>query len=72
MTKARAPRNPTKVVVGVVVLLAGLLFMFQGLGAVKGSSMTNSNFWAAAGPIIAACGLALVISGARRRPSDTP
>ena len=72
MTKARAPRNPTMLVIGVVVLLAGLLFMFQGLGAVKGSSMTNSSFWAAAGPIIAACGLALAVRGARRRGSDTP
>jgi hypothetical protein len=59
--------------VGAVVVLLGLLFMFQGLGAVKGSSMTNSNFWAAAGPVIAVCGLLLVVRGARGGPSsDAP
>ena len=60
-------------VVGVLAVLFGLLFMFQGLGAVKGSSMTNSNFWAGAGPVIAVFGLVLVVRGARRgRPSDMP
>ena len=59
------------VVIGAVVALFGLLFMFQGLGAVKGSSMTDSNFWAIAGPVIAVAGVALVVRGARRaRPSD--
>lgn len=58
------------VVIGALVALFGLLFMFQGLGAVKGSSMTNSNFWAVAGPVIAVGGLVLVVRGARRaRPS---
>ena len=61
------------VVIGVVFLLFGLLFMFQGLGAVRGSSMTNSSFWATAGPVIAVGGLVLVVRGARRgRPSDVP
>jgi uncharacterized protein (TIGR03382 family) len=60
------------ILVGVVVALFGLLFMFQGLGAVKGSSMTGSNFWAGAGPIIAVVGLVLAARGARRRrpPGD--
>jgi hypothetical protein len=60
------------IVIGALAVLFGLLFMFQGLGAVKGSSMTNSNFWAAAGPLIAIVGLVLVRRGARRsRPPDT-
>jgi hypothetical protein len=57
------------VVGGLVVALLGLLFMFQGLGAIKGSSMTDSNFWAVAGPLIALVGLTLVARGARRRSS---
>jgi len=61
------------VVTGVIVVLLGLLFMFQGLGVIKGSSMTDSNFWAVAGPLIAVAGLVLVARGARRRSSaDTP
>ena len=61
------------VVIGVLFLLFGLLFMFQGLVAVEGSPMTNSNFWAGAGPVIAVAGLVLVVRGARRgQPSDMP
>ena len=66
-------KSPMRVAMGVVVVLLGLLFMFQGLGVVKGSSMTNSNFWAVAGPVIAVVGLVLVVCGVRRGPSsDAP
>lgn len=59
-------KNPFKVAVGVVITLLGLLFMFQGLGYVKGSTMTGSNFWAIAGPVIAVSGLVLVAAGLGR------
>ena len=59
-------KNPVRVVAGVVMTLLGLLFMFQGLGYVHGSTMTNSNFWAVAGPVIAIAGLVLVASGLGR------
>ncbi len=73
MASSGASKNAVMIAVGVIVTLFGLLFMFQGLGAVKGSAMTNSNFWAIAGPVIAVGGAALVVRGARRgRPSDTP
>jgi len=66
-------RSPAMVVAGVVVTLLGLLFMFQGLGVIKGSSMTDSNFWAVAGPIIAVVGLVLVARGVRgRNTTPTP
>jgi hypothetical protein len=60
------------VAVGGVIALLGLLFMFQGLGYVKGSSMTNSDFWAVAGPIIAVVGLVIAAAGLRggRQSSD--
>jgi hypothetical protein len=65
-------KSPAKVVVGVVIALLGLLFMFQGLGYVKGSSMTDSNFWAVAGPVIAIGGLVLVAVGMGwRRPGSS-
>ena len=58
-------KRPPMVVLGIVVMLLGLLFMFQGLGYVKGSSMTNSNFWAVAGPVIALVGAAFLWTGLR-------
>ena len=65
-------KTPMKVGVGVVVTLLGLLFMFQGLGYVKGSAMTGSNFWAVAGPVIAIGGLLLVAAGLGRLGPRTP
>lgn len=65
-------KAPAKVAVGVVMTLFGLLFMFQGLGYVKGSAMTGSNFWAVAGPVIAIGGLLLVAAGlGRLRPRSS-
>jgi len=70
MKSPGAMKSPVMVGVGVVMVLLGLLFMFQGLGAIKGSSMTNSNFWAVAGPVIAAAGAVLVGLGVRRKVSS--
>ena len=56
-------KNRTRVAVGVGIALLGLLFTFQGLGYVKGSSMTGSNFWAVAGPVIALAGVLLIVLG---------
>jgi hypothetical protein len=65
-------RSPAKVVGGVVVTLLGLLFRFQGLGYVQGSTMTDSNFWAVAGPVIAVGGLLLVAAGFGRFKRGSP
>jgi hypothetical protein len=64
-------KSPVLVGVGAVLTLLGLLFMFQGLGAIKGSSMTNSDFWAVAGPVIAVVGVVLVVRNIRRSSSGT-
>jgi hypothetical protein len=53
-------------VVGVLLLVAGTVFALQGFGVLGGSVMSGSSFWAAAGPVIAVVGLALLIGGARR------
>ena len=55
------------VVVGVVMLLVGGLWTFQGLGYVGGSAMSGSDTWAIIGPIVAGLGVALVIVGLQRR-----
>ena len=60
----------------VVIALAALLiaiggvWTFQGLGYLKGSSMTGSSLWATVGPIVTAFGVALLyvaIRGPRKR-----
>jgi hypothetical protein len=55
------------VAVGALVALAGIVFTLQGAGAIGGSAMSGSTFWAVAGPIIALAGLALATVGVRRR-----
>jgi hypothetical protein len=55
------------VVLGVLCILVGLLWMFQGLGYVGGSPMTGVTLWAVVGPVVALAGLALVVVGGRGR-----
>lgn len=60
--------HPVRVIVGVLVVLVGALWTLQGLGYVGGSAMSGVTLWAVIGPIVAVAGLALVLSGTRRRP----
>ncbi len=53
--------------VGALIALVGIVFMLQGLGAIGGSAMSGSTFWAVAGPVIALAGLAVAGIGLRRR-----
>lgn len=56
------------IVVGVLVLLAGIVFALQGAtGIGGGSSMDNNPFWVYAGAVIAVIGLALAVVGVRIR-----
>jgi hypothetical protein len=55
------------VVLGVLVALAGLLFTLQGFGAVQGSPMSNTTTWSILGPIVAAIGVAIAVTGWRWR-----
>jgi hypothetical protein len=52
---------------GVLLVLTGAIWTFQGLGYLEGSPMTGQTIWATLGPIVAGFGLALVIVAARRR-----
>jgi len=54
-------------VVGAVMLVAGAVFTFQGLGVLEGSPMTGSSFWAVAGPLIAGFGVSLMIVSVQNR-----
>lgn len=54
------------VTVGVLMLVVGALWTFQGLGYLKGSPMTGVRTWAVIGPIVAGLGVALAIVGLGR------
>ena len=54
-------------VLGVVMLVVGGVFTFQGLGYLEGSPMTGEDFWAIVGPLIAGLGVALIIVALQNR-----
>ncbi len=49
----------------VLLLVTGLVWMFQGAGYLGGSFMTDERRWLTAGVVTAAIGLALLYRGAR-------
>jgi hypothetical protein len=56
------------IVVGVLLLLAGIVFALQGsTGIGGGSSMDNNPFWTYAGAVIAIMGAAVAVVGLRIR-----
>lgn len=60
-----AMKNTAFIGLGVVLLLAGALWTFQGLGYVGGSAMTGVTIWAVIGPVVALVGLVLLTLGVR-------
>jgi hypothetical protein len=61
-------RKPGLVFAGALVALMGLVFTLQGVGVLKGSSMSNTTFWSVAGPVIMLVGFAVAAAGIRGRP----
>jgi hypothetical protein len=59
--------RPLGIVLGVLMVLVGSVWTFQGLGYLEGSAMTDQTIWAVIGPILAGFGVGLVIVAARRR-----
>jgi uncharacterized transporter YbjL len=62
-----AMRNPALAAAGTVIALLGIVFFLQGVGVLKGSSMSNTTTWSVAGPIIALARLAIAAAGFRGR-----
>jgi hypothetical protein len=54
-------------VLAALMVVVGLLWTFQGLGYIKGSSMSGVHFWAVLGPAVAGFGIALAIVVGRPR-----
>ena len=55
-------------VIGVLCLLMGGTWFLQGINVLPGSFMTGQVEWAYYGGCLAAVGLALIVTGRRRRP----
>jgi len=47
-------------VLGGLLVVAGAVWLGQGLGLIHGSSMTGSTFWAVAGAVCVVAGLGLL------------
>jgi hypothetical protein len=54
-------------IVGVLMLIVGGVWFFQGIGILLGSRMTNDPFWAVVGGIVVVVGAVLAVLGLRRR-----
>jgi hypothetical protein len=54
-------------IVGVILVFAGLIWFFQGIGLIPGSFMTNNLTWVIIGPITALIGAGLVWFGYHRK-----
>jgi hypothetical protein len=55
------------VVVGALAVLAGCVWIGQGLGLIPGSVMTGDRTWFYIGLALVAVGVILLVSGLRRR-----
>jgi hypothetical protein len=53
-------------IVGVLLVLMGTIWFFQGINVLPGSFMTGQTRWAVNGIIAVAAGLALVVVSRRR------
>lgn len=56
-----------RIVLGVLLALAGVVWTLQGLGVVGGSFMTGATIWAVIGPATAVVGVLVAATGWRRR-----
>lgn len=54
-----------RIVVGVLLVIAGIIWTLQGLGYVGGSFMTGATIWAVIGPATAVVGAAVAASARR-------
>lgn len=54
------------VTLGVLMIVVGGVWTFQGLGYLEGSPMTDQEIWAVIGPLVAGFGVALAYVGLRR------
>jgi hypothetical protein len=56
-----------RLVVGILLLLVGLVWFFQGIGVIGGSFMTDQPVWAVIGVALVAIGVGVLVRGRPRR-----
>ena len=54
-------------VVGIALAVTGVVWIFQGVGVLKGSFMTSQPFWGWMGALAVAIGVPVLVRGLRRR-----
>lgn len=59
--------RPLLLVLGLLLVVVGAVWTFQGLGYLEGSPMTGVDVWAIIGPLVAGLGVALLVVAARGR-----
>ena len=66
----------SRLIVAAVLSIVGLVWIGQGSGAIAGSAMSGTSFWAAAGGVLVVVALLVVVrerrltaKGSRQRPS---
>jgi hypothetical protein len=57
------------IAIGVLAVLAGLVWTLQGLNIMGGSAMSGDSTWAIVGPIVFVVGMLLFLFGVRSRSS---
>ncbi len=55
---------------GILLILVGAVWFFQGIGVLPGSFMTGQDFWAVAGILAVISGIALVRTWRRGPPAE--
>ena len=62
-------RSGAVTAVGVVLIVAGVIWALQGFGVIGGSFMSGDSVWAVIGPLVAAAGLVITGIGVKRARS---
>jgi uncharacterized RDD family membrane protein YckC len=52
-------------IVGLILIVAGVVFSLQGFNVMTGSGMSGSSLWEVLGPLIAVVGIVLVVRSRR-------
>jgi hypothetical protein len=64
--------KPLRIALGVVAIIIGVVWFFQGIGRLAGSPMTGVGFWAWAGAALIVIGLLVIFRPGRpRSPQDS-
>jgi glucose dehydrogenase len=58
----------SRLVIALVLFLAGLAWIGQGSGVIKGSAMSGSSFWGITGVVLVVAAVAILVNE-RRRPA---